>query len=218
MPPTPPTVKSTGTTNTTITTPRKNGETRHTIFSREPVSIPIEHIAAVTSAHPLESDRLELYDQTTNGVQLKKGSVSTRDRRHRSRTLEAHQFQAVDNQIYGCPSSSSASSTTTMTATTPTKVKQGIQHRSESHKHRSQRLSLRRSSEDHQDKQLQIRRSNDYYSGSTQNILSETWFDIPPEHWSNLLENGWRPTLDTPGVKLVAISDSGKTKSIDLYF
>jgi hypothetical protein len=118
-----------------------------------------------------------------------------RDRRHRSRTLEAHQIQAVDNQIYGCPS----------------KTKQQTHQRSESNKHRTHRLSLRRSSEDTtQDKHVQLKRNNEYYSGSMQNSSDETWLEIGKDHWTNLLENGWRPTLGTPGVTPVAISNPGK--------
>lgn len=196
MPPTPPNVKSSLNTNSTGT-PRKTGESRHTVFSREPVSIPIERVSGTTNAPSTDSDLVELYDKAAKSVQQTKEVVSsTRDRRHRSRTLEANQIQAVDNQIYGCPSSS--------------KAKQPTQQRSESHKHRSQRLSVRRSSDDHQDKQIQLRRANEYHSGSTEHMLNETWFDVGQEHWSNLLENGWRPTAETPGVTCVAIADSGK--------
>lgn len=68
-------------------------------------------------------------------------------------------------------------------------------------------MSLRRSSEDTQDKQLQIRRNNEYYSGSAHDAVEETWFEIDKDHWTNLLENGWRPTVGTPGVTLVGIAD-----------
>ena len=165
------------------------------------MSIPIERVSGTINTPSTESDLVELYDQAANSVQQTKEAVSTRDRRHRSRTLEAHQIQAVDNQIYGCPSSS--------------KAKQSTQQRSESHKHRNQRLSVRRSSDDHQDQQIQLRRANEHHSGSTEHILNETWFDVGQEHWSNLLENGWRPTAETSGVTLVAIADSGKTELIN---
>jgi len=186
------TIKSSINTNTTP--PRKNSETRHTLLAREPVSIPIERVATVTNSQSADPDVLELYDKAANSVHVNNDKTKDiRDRRHRSRTLEAHQIQAVDNQIYGCPS----------------KTKQQTQHRSESHKHRSTRLSLRRSSEDPQDKQLQLRRNNEYYPGSTQNKLEKTWLEIDKDHWTNLLENGWRPTLGTPGVTPVAIADPG---------
>ena len=193
IPPPPPPIKSSVST-TTLIVPRKNGEARHTLLAREPISIPIERVAAVTHSQP---NALELHNNATKKLHVDKEGVSTRDRRHRSRTLEAQQMQAVDNQIYGCPSSP--------------KTKPQIQLRSESGKVRSQRLSARRSSEDHQEKQLQLKRSHEHGSGSTQNLLHETWFDIGQEHWTNLLENGWRPTADTPGVKTIAIPDAGNT-------
>lgn len=224
MPPTPPTTKSSAkSSSSNNTTPRKNGETRHTIFAREPVSIPIERVAGPppppppptqpappapipvneTNGQSTDPTVVELYDQAANSVNPKKKTSNSHERRHRSRTLEAHQVQAVDNQIYGCPSSSSSS-----------KAKQNTQQRSESQKHRSHRISMRRSSEDHQDKYMQLRRSNEFYGSSTQTNLNETWFDIGREHWSNLLENGWRPTADTPGVTCVAIADTGKNSVI----
>jgi hypothetical protein len=108
------------------------------------------------------------------------------DRKFRSRTLEVN---AVDNQLYGSSSS---------------KQKHQSQHRSESHKHRTNRLSFRRSSEDIQDKNLQLRRHLDSpYS-------NETWMEIGKEHWTNLLEHGWRPTIGTPGINLVSFADSGR--------
>ena len=190
IPPIPPPVKSSVST-TTMIAPRKNGEARHTLLAREPISIPIERVAAVSHSQP---NALELHDNASKKLHVDKEGLSTRDRRQRSRTLEAQQMQAVDNQIYGCPPS----------------TKPQIQLRSESGKVRSQRLIARRSSEDHQEKQLQLKRSHEHCGGSTQNLLQETWFDIGQEHWTNLLENGWRPTADTPGVKTIAISDAGK--------
>jgi hypothetical protein len=195
IPPIPLTIKSS--VNTSLTPPRKNGESRHTLLSREPVSIPIERVAAVVTnpQSATDPDVLELYDKAANSVHVNNDGVNTpRDRRYRSRTLEAHQIQAVDNQIYGCPS----------------KTKQQTHQRSESHKHRSNRLSFRRSSEDSQDKQLQLKRNNEYYPGSSQNILNETWLEIGQEHWMNLLENGWRPTVGTSGVTPITIADSGR--------
>lgn len=175
--------------------PRKSVDSRPTVSNREPVTIPIEHIPP-SSVNP---DPVETSDSTTKKSLEKLSTNTHQDRRHRSRTLESHQIQAVDNQIYGCPSSTTNKQT----------IQQ--QQRSESHKHRSQRLSFRRSSEDHQDKQLLIRRGNEYHTGSTPNVLNETWFDISSEHWTNLLENGWRPTVDTNGVTPVAVVDSGRT-------
>jgi hypothetical protein len=180
------TIKSSVTSHKT-TPSRKNGETRHTLLSREPVSIPIEHVTAVNNTQSTDPDVLELYDKAASSVHINTDVTNTHDRRHRSRTLEAHQIQAVDNQIYGCPS----------------KPKQQTHQRSESHKHRTHRVSFRRSSEDTQDKQSKLKGNN----GSIQN---ETWFDIRQDHWTNLLENGWRPTVDTPGVTPVSIADSGK--------
>lgn len=194
MPPTPVSVKSSIAVNSTP--PRKNGETRHTLLAREPVSIPIERVATILNSQSTNPDVLELYDKAVNSVHINNDSVSTRDRRYRSRTLESNQIQAVDNQIYGCPSQS--------------KLKPQPQHRSESHRHRHHRLSLRRSSDDTKDKQLQIRQNNDNIFDSTQNSSNEIWLDIGKEHWTNLLENGWRPTAATPGVAHVAINASGK--------
>lgn len=181
--------------NTNTTPPRKPTETRPSLPLREPVSIPIERVGHVTNAQSIpDPDPVKAPEKVVNTIHIKTEPVrSTRDRRHRSRTLEAHQIQAVDNQIYGCPS----------------KTKQAAQHRSESHKHRSNRLSLRRSSEDTQDKQLQLRRNNEYYSSSMHDASEETWFEIDKDHWTNLLENGWRPTIGTPGVTSVAIADPG---------
>jgi hypothetical protein len=142
----------------------------------EPIHIPVER---VVPSHP---DIIQLSDQTAS-------NVKSNDRRYRSRTLEANQIRAVDNQIYG---------------NMPSKSKQQTQHRSESHKHRANRLSFRRSSDDIHDKQLQYRRHLD---GNNSN---ETWLEIGPEHWTNLLENGWRPTIETPGVNLVSFTDAGK--------
>jgi hypothetical protein len=34
--------------------------------------------------------------------------------------------------------------------------------------------------------------------------------EIGKEHWTNLLENGWRPTIGTSGVNLVSFTNSGK--------
>jgi hypothetical protein len=109
--------------------------------------------------------------------------TKSNDRKYRSRTLESNQTRAVNNQMYGCRS---------------TKSKQQIQHRSESHKHRTNRIVFRRSSDDIQDKQLR----------KHENSTNETWMEIGQEHWTNLLENGWRPTVNTPGVNLVSFTDS----------
>jgi hypothetical protein len=130
-----------------------------------------------------DPDILQLYNRAAN---------TTRDRKHRSRTLEANQIRSVDNQIYGCPSSL---------------TNQQVHHRSESHKHRGHRISsFRRSSVDTQDKQSQLRRRNEY----TIDSANESWLDVGQEHWTNLLENGWRATSDTSGVNLVSLVDSGK--------
>ncbi|CAF0780278.1 unnamed protein product [Adineta ricciae] len=194
IPPTPLTIKSIVNTNKIV--PRKNGETRQTAIARESVNIPIERILPVTTTPPATSDPkvVELYDQAANSVRTESPTTSstisnTRDRRYRSRTLDAHQIQAVDNQIYGCPPSSS-------------KIKQQNHQRSESNRHRSHRLSLRRSSEDPLDKQSQHKHNHEH-----QNDLNETWLNIDQEHWTNLLENGWRPTLNTPGVTSVAVNE-----------
>lgn len=183
------TIKST--VNTNKITPRKNGETRHTLLSREPISIPIERVVAITNPPSTDPDVLELYDKAAKSVHVDNNVTNTRDRRYRSRTLEAHQFQAVDNQIYGCPSTS--------------KIKPQIQSRSESQKHRTHRLPIRRASDDAQDKPLN--RDND---GSKQTILNETWLHIDNEHWINLLENGWRATINVHGVTPIAVTDYGK--------
>lgn len=148
------------------------------------INVPIERIT------PTDPNIVELNDQTTD-----KNKIN--DRKHRSRTLETNQIRSVDNQIYS-----------TTTTTTSTKSKQQPQHRSESHQHRTNRISFRRSSEDIQDKQLQLKR----HLNSTNINGNETWLEIGQEHWTNLLENGWRPNIDTPGVNLVSFNDSGKTK------
>lgn len=201
IPPTPVTIKSS--VNTTITPPRKNGEARHTLLSREPVTIPIERVAAVSNTQTADPEVVELYDKAANSVRADvktNGTKDSRERRHRSRTLEAHQIKAVDNQIYGCPS----------------KSKQPTQHRSESHKHRSNRLTVRRSSEDTQDKQVQLRKNKDFYSTNGEEF-KETWLEVAKDHWTNLLENGWRPAAGTSGVTSVAIVDPGKRR-ISLLF
>ncbi|UJR35356.1 hypothetical protein I4U23_028113 [Adineta vaga] len=220
IPPTPLTIKST--VNSTKTVPRKTGETRHTLLARESVTIPIERVVSVTTNSPSTDPKVaELYEQTANSVHTESSTASTtvnniRDRRYRSRTLETHQIQAVDNQIYGCPPSS-------------LKAKQQNHQRSESNRHRNHRLSLRRSSEDPQDKESQPKHHQEYQNGLKSNSLNETWLNIDQEHWTNLLENGWRPTLNTAGVTSVAISDSDDRvsygskkiitngKSLDLY-
>ncbi|CAF0717333.1 unnamed protein product [Adineta steineri] len=214
---TPLTIKSS--INTMKPPRKKTSETRHTLLSRESVSIPIERVVAITTTtttSPPTTDRdiVELYDKAANSIHENDQTMNnTRDRRYRSRTLEPHQIQAVDNQIYGCPPT--------------TKLKQATTHRSESQKHHNNpRLSFRRSSEDTQDKQLQLKRTQDYQNGHKENMLNETWFDIDKDHWTNLLENGWRPTINTPGVTSIAISDSNSrgnkqlnsnTKALDLY-
>lgn len=154
----------------------------------EPVNIPVERINPSPSPVP-DPTIVELYDQTANKVKMN-------DRRYRSRTLEHNQMQSVDNQIYGCTSS---------------KSKDNQQHRSESQKHRSNRLSFRRSSEDIQDKQLQLRR----HAGSANS--NETWMEIGQEHWTNLLENGWRPTVNTSGVTLVSFADAGRSILFEIF-
>lgn len=146
----------------------------------QPVDIPVERTNPPVAQSP-DPTIVQLYDQTANKVKLN-------DRRYRSRTLENNQIHSVDNQIYGYASS---------------KGKAQSQHRSESHKHRTNRLSFRRSSEDIQDKQLQLRRHADWTNSN------ETWMEISPEHWANLLENGWRPTINTSGVTLVSFTDAG---------
>ena len=146
---------------------------------RQPVNIPVERIPPSEPANP---DIVELYEQTAE-------KVKSNDRRYRSRTLENNQIRAADNQIYGCLSS---------------KAKHSTYIRSESHKHRSNRISFRRSSEDIQDKQLQLRRHLD------SSYSNETWLEIGQEHWTNLLENGWRPTVGTSGVNVVSFTDSGR--------
>ncbi|CAF2543703.1 unnamed protein product [Rotaria sp. Silwood2] len=142
----------------------------------------------IISSPSTNPDIIQLYDQAANSVKM-------RDRKLRSRTLEANQIRAVDNQIYGCSSSS--------------KTKQQTHHRSESHKNRSHRLSFRRSSDDVHDKKLQLRR----HLYSTNHNSNETWFEVEREHWTNLLENGWRPTVNTPGVNLVSFADSDNSGS-----
>jgi hypothetical protein len=113
------------------------------------------------------------------------------ERKYRSRTIE---INGIDNQMYG---------------SSPLQPKQQTQHRSESHKHRTHdRLSFRRSSEDIQDKHLQLRRHLDSSNSN------ETWMEIGKEHWTNLLENGWRPTIGTSGVNLVTFTNSGKTHDL----
>jgi hypothetical protein len=199
IPPVPLTIKST--VNKTTTRPRKNGDSRHTLISREPVSIPIERVASVTNPPPTpDPNVVELYDKAVNSVHATKDVANPNDRRHRSRTLDAHQIQAVDNQIYGCPSTS--------------KTKQHAPHRAESHKHRTNRITVRRSSEDSQDKQVQLRKHNENHNQNTNN---ETWFEVGREHWTNLLENGWRPTAGTTGITSVAISDSGNNDFVFLF-
>jgi hypothetical protein len=42
--------------------------------------------------------------------------------------------------------------------------------------------------------------------------------EIGQEHWPNLLENGWRPTVGTSGVTSVAISDTGTKSFLFFYF
>ncbi|CAF0828421.1 unnamed protein product [Rotaria sp. Silwood1] len=135
-------------------------------------------------------DIVQLYDQAANSVKI-------RDRKYRSRTLEGNQIRAVDNQIYGCSSSSLS------------KTKQQTHHRSASHKHHSHRLSFRRSSDDVHDKKLQFRR----HLNSTNQNSNETWFEVEREHWTNLLENGWRPTVDTPGINHVTFTDADNYES-----
>lgn len=143
----------------------------------QPINIPVERIIPTETPDP---EIIELYDQTASKVKIN-------DRKYRSRTLDNNQIRAVDNQIYGSSSPKSRS-----------------HQRVESHRHRSNHLSFRRSSEDIQDKQLQLRRHLD--AGNT----NETWMEVGKEHWTNLLENGWRPTMETPGINLVSFADSGK--------
>ena len=152
-------------------------ETQHS------VNIPIEKLPSSQSVDP---NIVQLYDQIATNAKI-------RDRRFRSRTLEANQIRTADNQTYGCSSS---------------KTKQQAHHRSESHKNRSYRLSFRRSSEDFQDKTLHLRRHLNLENANS----NETWFEVEREHWANLLENGWRPTVDTLGVNLVSFADSGIIK------
>lgn len=137
-------------------------------------------IKHVPTPQTTNADIVQLYNQTAN-------SVKVRDKKHRSRTLEGQQLRAVDNQIYGCSSSKT-------------------HHRSESHKTRSHHHSFRRSSDDIQDKKLQLRRHLNFADHDS----NEAWFEIEKEHWSNLLENGWRPTEGTSGVNIVSFADTGK--------
>lgn len=144
------------------------------------VHIPVERI----TPNSTDPGTFRSYQRTATQMDI-------RDRRYRSRTLEVNQTRSVDNQIYG----SSAS-----------KAKDHTIHRSDSHRHRHPRLSFRRSSEDTQDKQSQFRRHYD----ATRNSTDEIWFDIGQEHWTNLLEHGWRPTSESSGVQLVSLIDSGR--------
>ena len=174
IPPVPLTIKSSVTTNTT--SPKKSATTRHVLSSRKPINIPIERIS--------NTGTVELYDKISTNAH--NNIVNTRNRRQRSRTLESHQIQAVDNQIYGRTSTSS-------------KAKQ----RTESNQHHYHCISARRSSLNTRDKQLQLK-------AAMQTALDEAWLDIGQDHWVNLLENGWRATMNTPGVTSVIIADLGR--------
>jgi hypothetical protein len=177
-------------------------------FEIEQKSFPLEpfdnSLRRSQRLHEIRKNLRTKYDDQTKTEQpvniLVERINPSNDRKYRSRTVEVN---AVDNQMYGSLSS---------------KSKHQSQHRSISHKHRSDRLSFRRSSEDIQDKHLQLRRHLD----STN--LNETWMEIGKEHWTNLLENGWRPTIGTSGVNLVTFTDSDNYGScqkenpiIDLY-
>lgn len=177
---------------------RKNLRTKYDNYTEQELTIDEnshsnkDSVRKVTSSRTTNPVTTQPYDQTST-------IVKARDRKNRSRTLDSNQIRAVDNQVCGSASS---------------KTKQA-QHRSEAHKNRSNRLSFRRSSEDIQDKKLQLKRH--LHSGNYNS--NETWFEVEREHWSNLLENGWRPTADTSGINLVSFTDSGKTKFIfKIYF
>ena len=146
----------------------------------EPVQIPVEHINPQMKESNISSFN---YRSTPT-------SMDTKDRRYRSRTVEVNQTRSVDNQIYGNGSS---------------KQRDQPLNRSEAHRNRHQRLSYRRSSEDTQDKQSHIRRHNDSFL----NDNNEIWFEIGQEHWKNLLEHGWRPTVESTGVNLISFTDEG---------
>jgi hypothetical protein len=155
----------------TASSPKSNDDRSQSI------QIPVERVQLQSNGTSI------LHTRTTN-------PLDTRDRRYRSRTLEANQARSIDNQIYGNSSS---------------KDKENVVHRQQRH----HRLSYRRSSEDTQDKQSNIRRHRD----STLTDTNELWFDVGKEHWPNLLEHGWRPTGNTPGVHLVSFTDSSMTLS-----
>jgi hypothetical protein len=167
----------------TLSEMRKNLQTKYDEHSEEQdnihhsVNIPIERVNP-SQTIPTDSDMNQ------------SDKDKMRDRRYRSRTLELNKKGAVDNQIYGCPSSQTIHE---------------VRHQSELHKHRTNPALFRRSCEDLQDKQFQLRRHLDYSMTNS----NETWLEIGQEHWTNLLENGWRPTLNTPGVNLVSFTDSG---------
>ncbi|CAF1315648.1 unnamed protein product [Adineta ricciae] len=173
----------------------------------QPINIPIERIITPTSSN--ENNVSHQQRQRDHGVNT---SNRTRDRKYRSKTLEGNQLRAVDNQIYGCSTSSLAS-----------KAKQDTHNRGDLHRHRSHRLSFRRSTDDVRSAQLHLRRHLDANDSNWNDI----WLEIGQEHWTNLLENGWRPTTDTTGVNLVSFADSddyGSSKQttdensvVDLY-
>ncbi|CAF1271396.1 unnamed protein product [Adineta steineri] len=148
------------------------------------IDIPVERVTS--SPQPSDPHIFRQNDQIRNSAKI-------RDRKYRSKTLEGNHLRAVDNQIYGCSSTSST-----------LKTKHDTHNRSDLRKRHTNHLSFRRSTDDVRDRQTHVRRNLD----STYSSLNGTWLEIGQEHWTNLLENGWRPTTDTPGVNLVSFNDS----------
>lgn len=158
----------------------------------QPIDIPIERINPPSKPPEVPINRQAHREQETS-------SARSRDRKYRSKTLEGNQLRAVDNQIYGCSP-----------AATISKGRTESQHRGELHKHRSQRLSFRRSTDDVRGRHTHLRKHFD----STYDTSEGAWMEIGQDHWTNLLEHGWRPTTDTTGVTFVSFTDAGRTRGV----
>ncbi|CAF0936881.1 unnamed protein product [Didymodactylos carnosus] len=133
----------------------------------------------------------------------------------------SHNDTSFDNQIYGCNTNDEQQQQHHRSTHTTNR-----KHRSEStnntktttsNRHtNTNRLQIRRSSDDQDDNQKKIQRRHTDMGGGDGKILSRhllsSWYAIDKEHWTNMLENGWRPTHDHQGVKQISYHNSDDSR------
>ncbi|CAF0749082.1 unnamed protein product [Didymodactylos carnosus] len=153
----------------------------------------------------------------TEEIDKNNNYTSTHHQHHHS----PHGDISFENQIYGCTTKDEQQQYHNSNHTSTQK------HRSESTNNTktttnnqqmdTNNLQTRRTSgEQDENKKKVQRRHTDMGGGGESKTLTKqllsSWYIIDKEHWINMLENGWRPTHDHPGVKQVSRFDTDDTR------